>query len=333
LETIGNQKNLKIRSMIIKRKWIVLFFILYFFNGFAQNSYVSYVTYGRFGDNLLAYSHAKWLAYKYDLHVLYTPFLYSDKLMLINDVVQLNVKSKYKNEKIIAINGGFRPYRIYEVPCFSDFEHEWNLFKTDWSDPIFKQCMKGLIKPIEIMQLITPKYNRLSIALHIRTTGGYDPVGTELSFLHKFPPLSFYTKELANISKIIDFAPMYVYVFTDHLSPEQLVFELKQELVSKDHIYFDYKKNVFSIEDEVLKDFFSLAQFPIIIRGDSNFSYMAARIGETCLEIFPKNNFIMNNKVCVGEVGFYIFSNEGGLYNKDTAELISKIKDGYFFNK
>lgn len=37
---------------------------------------------GRFGDNLLSYSRAKWLSYIYGIPVLYFPFPYADQLAL-----------------------------------------------------------------------------------------------------------------------------------------------------------------------------------------------------------------------------------------------------------
>ena len=46
-------------------------------------SYVTYqLPYGRLGDKLITYVHAKWISYKYGLKLLYRPFEYSDKLML-----------------------------------------------------------------------------------------------------------------------------------------------------------------------------------------------------------------------------------------------------------
>src|SRR5271169_5509481 len=37
---------------------------------------------GRFGDQLIAYMHAKWLSYRHDIPLLYKPFIFSHELLL-----------------------------------------------------------------------------------------------------------------------------------------------------------------------------------------------------------------------------------------------------------
>src|SRR5438477_11202069 len=37
---------------------------------------------GRFGDNLVSYCKAKWIAYMFNIELLYLPFPYSDELMI-----------------------------------------------------------------------------------------------------------------------------------------------------------------------------------------------------------------------------------------------------------
>ncbi len=39
---------------------------------------------GRFGDNLLTYLHGLWIAYTYDIDLVYKPFEFSDQLLLHN---------------------------------------------------------------------------------------------------------------------------------------------------------------------------------------------------------------------------------------------------------
>src|SRR3989344_3123013 len=93
----------------------------------------SYVTYafsgGRFGDNLVAYIHAKWISYKYDLPLLYQPFSYSDGLVLDQDPpphVPSNRRLFRDNPSKIQPNGDF----LYIVPYFPDFAIEHKYAKT-----------------------------------------------------------------------------------------------------------------------------------------------------------------------------------------------------------
>src|ERR1700728_1817882 len=52
----------------------------------ARQSYITYaLSGGRFGDNLLAFMHAKWFSYRFKLPLLYKPFPYSDQLQLSLD--------------------------------------------------------------------------------------------------------------------------------------------------------------------------------------------------------------------------------------------------------
>ncbi|NDD58753.1 MAG: hypothetical protein EBZ47_05820 [Chlamydiae bacterium] len=58
------------------------------------NPNYNYLTYhggGRFGDRLIAYMHAKWLSYKYNIPMLYIPFAYSDDLIL--DDIELQYRN------------------------------------------------------------------------------------------------------------------------------------------------------------------------------------------------------------------------------------------------
>src|SRR3990167_8744756 len=63
-------------------RWIL--FLFSFHLVFAKTDHA--ITYefsgGRFGDNLLSYLHAKWIAYQTDIQLFYKPFKYSNYLKL-----------------------------------------------------------------------------------------------------------------------------------------------------------------------------------------------------------------------------------------------------------
>ena len=66
-----------------------------------QSSKVTYTfSGGRFGDNLLAYIHAKWIAYRYHIPLLYKPFDCSDQLVLHNleELYNERKASQFRNQ-------------------------------------------------------------------------------------------------------------------------------------------------------------------------------------------------------------------------------------------
>ena len=64
----------------------VLLFLFLVFSALDADPYINHVSYrlsgGRFGDNLLAYMHAKWVSYRYEIPLVYHDFPYAKELML-----------------------------------------------------------------------------------------------------------------------------------------------------------------------------------------------------------------------------------------------------------
>ena len=101
---------------------------------------------GRFGDNLLSYLHAKWIAYQYQIPLLYRPFNYSQYLVLDD-----------RELKYVASSAQLYP-RLYTSPYFPEDPHEykngldangvpWSGFEVNWKDPGFRKVVKEMIAP------------------------------------------------------------------------------------------------------------------------------------------------------------------------------------------
>jgi len=102
-----------------------IFFILLFTHAIACST--SAITWepngGRFGDNLLSYSRAKWLSYKFNIPVLYLPFKYSDQLMLHETEAMYTLELAQQFSKIV---------RIPERTKFQLFSHNNVLYISHW---------------------------------------------------------------------------------------------------------------------------------------------------------------------------------------------------------
>src|SRR5581483_12484892 len=91
--------------------------------------YLTYEGGGRLGDNLLAYSRAKYFALRHGFEVLYREFPFSDQLELHR--LEKNAKSITKNYKTIKVSAERDLYNaaknsndIFEIPYFSEAGHE-----------------------------------------------------------------------------------------------------------------------------------------------------------------------------------------------------------------
>ena len=62
---------------------LFLFFLFLLKISLGHSHFITYeAPSGRFGDQLMAYMHAKWLSYRHGIPLLYTPFAFSKDLLL-----------------------------------------------------------------------------------------------------------------------------------------------------------------------------------------------------------------------------------------------------------
>lgn len=274
---------------------------------------------GRFGDNILAYLHAKWLSIQYpELKFYYRPFKYSDQLVLHQKEQQLNKEYFDENKKESEVNNllvqNEEPRLIkktltkknliidpdsnylYVVPYFSefDFEHKlywwnahWIRFEIDWKDPIFYQEMRKMVRPIneELLKVEIPN-GFISVAVHVRKGGGFDIEGyfrEPLKFVHGY----FYIDQIKKLSELFNHAGLYVYIFTDDKNPEDIIDWFKRHLRNYGNIWLDCRSKDNYHDSNVVEDFFAMTQFDCFIHSLSTYSFLISKLGNFKVEIFP----------------------------------------------
>lgn len=298
-----------------KNYWLI---ILCVSNFICNSLFADDVTYlmsgGRFGDNLVAYVHAKWVAYKHGLTFRYRPFPYSDQLVLHKKELLLDKKTKYikvvtlKNSNDLNKVDNSISNILYQVPYYPECKAEYQQFKkdypfyyeVDWNDIKFLDEIRRLIKPVQDLPHCALPTDRICVALHLRKGGGYDEQSLsdggsikhgqslpgDVAFPLKFPPDTFYIERLKSVSAFFHHAPLYVYIFTDDQNPSCLATKY-QDLCSLSNVIFDYRKTKNTWKNNVLEDFFSMMYFDVLIRSESSFSLIASRLARHQLTVFP----------------------------------------------
>jgi hypothetical protein len=289
-------------------KKIIVFFLLGSIYVRVESNAITYHSYeeSRTGDHLIGYSHAKWVSYKYKVPLFYKPFAYSDELLL-SSAYKLSTKDTKRFSKIIVLK---RPQNIAQIkkdknilyvlpPFFPEVEDagQWSKFDINWDDPQFLSELKKEIKPRRALKLVHIPSGYISIAVHIRTGRGYDfplsntqgpaPSNTVNGWNPlRWPPLAYYIRQIKDIYTMLHKKPLYVYLFTDDPNPAMLAKKIKQSLNnSAIKLNFRGKRNHHS--RNVLEDLFSITKFDYLIRGESNFSFIAEKLGNFKMIVKP----------------------------------------------
>lgn len=270
---------------------------------------------GRLGDNLVDYTHAKWVSYKWNIPLLFKTFEYSDQFVF-DDVEEKLTPEHEKSfntvivKSIEAFNRQTNIDTLYFIPHTFDSYDEYisNRSKkifihVDWSDSYFRNMMIQLIAPKNPLTLHEPPKEIITVALHFRCGGSfsYDIKLMKTGSL-RFPNISYYFQQLSKLHELVNHQPMYVYIFTDHDNPAQVYSQLKNKFASS-NIEFHFREANNRHDANVLEDLFSMTKFDCLIRPCSHYSMMASHLGDFKIEIYPKRGFNKNHKFVVSEVG------------------------------
>ena len=238
---------------------------------------------GRFGDRVVDYIHAKWVAYSENKVFLYHPFPFSEELMLSKYEIPFSEGVDFFEESDIFING------YYPESPWEKKQYHWNVTNTpNYADPNFIALLRQMIAPVKSINALFPPKDCVSIALHVREGGGYDPIGVSLSNPAKIPPWNFYETCLKAVLGFVKSEKIYCFMFTDAKNPEAIIEILQENSEVKKRIQFDYRKEN-SHKANVLEDFFSFKNFDILIRPDSNFSIVSSLIYDFAIICSPKD--------------------------------------------
>jgi len=300
---------------MIMKHLLIIFLIL-------KSSYalgITAVTYtfsgGRFGDNLLAYCHAKWISYKYHIPLLYKPFGYSDQLTMhqmelpycnelefqFADVITYGLETAIDAESNCLYVVPFFPESIFNR---NDYDFPF-LFFVDWEDPVFKAILNQMISPMVPVQCPALSKERVNVAIHVRKGTGWDipnycitPEQLTASHPLRFAPDSFFIEQLKKITRLFPEEKIYVFLFTDHNDPGQLAQKFAKD-VNCERMTIDYRASENNEFINVLDDFFALTHFDCLIRADSNFSFMASKLGNYTVQISPWHGMVINGDTSI----------------------------------
>jgi len=193
-------------------------------------------------------------------------------------------------------------------------------FDVDWKNQEFRNIVRKLIVPKHRLHLVALPKTSVNIAIHVREGGGYDPENTRLDFPTKLPPMNFYVEGLSKIVALFPGKEIYCHVFTDASKPEGIVRVLQSAVPGNFSVKFGYRKSNNSHKKNVLDDFFSLFNFDVLIRPQSNFSMIPSLIQDYAIVYSPAGAIVEGNRVIIDNTNMEI--NED-LYQKLLLRKIS----------
>ena len=280
----------------------------------AENQAVTYHLTGRLGNNLIAYFHAKWISYKYNLPLMYKPFDHSDEFALhdLEENLLEELDDTFEHRKTLENISLLKidyPNTLFVIPYFRDVgpQPEKRVpirFYVDWDDPGFKDILRTHLMPRFPVDTISPPKGKINVLVHIRTGGDFDRKQVKLKLPLKFPPLSYYANALRKVSAHYNHAPIYAFILTDDSNPQRLAKAMRQQLPKRGNIAFDWRKGEVGHNVKVLDDFFTIPNFQCLIRADSTFSEMAARLGDFDIIVSPVKGHVENDRVVIDQIEF-----------------------------
>lgn len=299
-------------------RYLILLFWVFTFPLFAkkqaQAPFIQVVpSGGRLGDQLLLYVKAKWISYNNNIPLALAPNEHYEGLVMrrkesfFSSFPKSRHRRKIHSPNILLEkkSKGYYFVEYFPLPSYENL----SLMRKD---PVFMSKVRELISPITPVKLLHLPTDRITVALHIRTescaakscrsvqvydistidTEPFIPENKEymdFDFPEKFPPLQFYIDQLKILSEYFDHSPLYVYIFTDDLDPENLKNLINKE-VNLRNISYNYRKNQVHPELVIHQDFFSMMKFDCLIRPtSSNYSLLADFLGEHKVVIAPKS--------------------------------------------
>lgn len=289
----------------------LLITVLICFSCLLQGAAITYeFSGGRFGDNLLSYLHAKYISHKHKIPLLYKPFKYSSELIL--DAKELRyLDMRYFYPKEFRLNNRFpAPFPsdfLFVCPYFPEVKWELNrgsyfIFSIDWKDPSFRKIANEMVSVKQPLSLIQPPPECISIAVHMREGGGVDDESIKILNPLKVPPITFYIDALKRVLEIFPNQMIYCHVFTDALDPLLWINKIEEALPSDAPITFHYREKSNCPDNNVLLDFFSLFNFDVLIRAESNFSIVPCLIHDFALVLYPKNFSIRDKTAKIDQI-------------------------------
>ena len=177
--------------------------------------------------------------------------------------------------------------------------------------------MQTYIFPRYPLNLIDPRPNMISVALHFRTGGGYvhDTALMKQCLPLRFPEPIYYIEQLKKLHSLVNNQPLYVHIFTDFPEPAQLKKMLRLHF-RKSNIIFSCRESGNQHDANVLEDMFSMMNFDCLIRPISHYSMTASHLNNFKIEMFPRHGYFENNKFIIDQVDIVEKAKWDAVHNK-----------------
>lgn len=266
---------------------------------------------GRFGDNLLTYLHAKSFALQQNKMLLYKPFEYSSELIM--DIEELKFSEEARKFRyLVNLDRNYIRFInkndiIFVCPYFPEIQWELNrqsyfTWNVNWKDPKFREIARRMISPKNPLELTFPPKEKISIAIHMREGGGFDDEEHKFNHPLKTPPVTFYADCLKKVLQEFPQNIFHCHVFTDAIDPKLWIEKMLKDVPGHERIDFHYREVGNRHNSSVLEDFFSLFNFDILIRAESNYSIVPSLIHDYSLVYYPKTFSIHDRVVTIDEI-------------------------------
>lgn len=299
----------------------------------------------RFGDHVLLYIKSKWLSCKHQIPLLLHNFELADHLALFDAEIPLPINYQKSFSHVIglakesSINSNTNALYATDF-CCELIEPSIEEFEQ------FRSRIRTLVAPAKQFKKLEIPPDVISIAVHVRRGSGNDrSLLSQQLFTHtqpsifitdkpynildepnctnkaihtqswgcsdtvfpfRFMPDQYYIDQIILLSKLLNDAPLYVYIFSDHHNPREIVDRFAQ-IINKPNITFDCHMENKSSGAQVVHDLFAMTQFDCLIRARSHLSIIAEFIGDHKIVISPKNyQWIDKNKLVATEINLHV---------------------------
>lgn len=312
----------------------------------------------RLGDQLVGYSKAKWLSYKYGIPFQLIPFKGCEHLNVSKEQHYTSISNFFnrifykfygrpvrinsEEELITALATSKKPTRFLVHMSTRLCEHSNNnigldpydnawiasaLYECMRQNPIFSQELKKMLQPITPIDHMRLPKDRITVAVHVRKGGGFDPQllsqqyfsnplqATHYEQFYITPNIAqnitSYAYDLKTLLLSSDkqwpdkFPPEQYYVneiqnisnFFDNAPLYVYIFTDDKDPVGlmkriekntdKQNIVFDCRKGKNSHDTNVIYDMYAMADFDCLIRSGSHFAYISQLVGNHTIVVYP----------------------------------------------
>lgn len=278
---------------------------------------------GRFGDNLVSYCRLKWASRMFDIPLLYVPFLYSDELALHeNEKMYTQEEHKRFHRTIHLIKKNF-PYVVSKNDN-TLYVCRWKSnIVINWNDQDFLTEIKKNITPLhEIEKVVLPE-GMISVAVHVRNGGTFagDTQQEKDRCPLRFVPEEFFIQQINRIASMFPEDNVYVYIFTDHPNPKELVKKFEHTL-NNPRIFFDCRQEGNNHRSNVLEDFFSMMDFDCLIRPGSHFTRFVERLGNNKMVMYPERVKEIDGKKVIDRIRLKTREHSNEKWKSETVVII-----------